>query len=275
MKKISVFLVLAILIFSSISFAQEEDVKGSQDHPLLSRIPNYYISDQANKDFDSYTSPYIDKDNVWEGKLTKTNYSAKEGTKEFSFLQIVRNYENAIKKLGGKILLSETNRLNAKIEKNEGITYVSVEAFNDGRNYTLIIVENKPMEDEVTIDAASLNKGISETGKIAIYGVYFDTGKSDIKPESKSTIVEIVKMLKQSSKLKLFVVGHTDIDGSLESNIKLSSDRAASVVKALIENGIQAARLKSSGVGPYCPVESNRTEGGKAKNRRVELVEMF
>jgi len=275
MKKISVFLVLAILIFSSISFAQEEDVKGSQDHPLLSRIPNYYISDQANKDFDSYTSPYIDKDNVWEGKLTKTNYSAKEGTKEFSFLQIVRNYENAIKKLGGKILLAETNRLNAKIEKNEGITYVSVEAFNDGRNYTLIIVENKPMEDEVTIDAASLNKGISETGKIAIYGVYFDTGKSDIKPESKSTIVEIVKMLKQSSKLKLFVVGHTDIDGSLESNIKLSSDRAASVVKALIENGIQAARLKSSGVGPYCPVESNRTEGGKAKNRRVELVEMF
>ncbi len=275
MKKISVLFVLAILFVSSISLAQEKDMKGSQDHPLLSRIPNYYISDQAKKDFDSYTSPYIDKDNVWEGKLTQTNYSAKEGTKELSFLQIVKNYENAIKKLGGKILLSETRILNAKIEKNKGVTYVSVEAFNDGRNYTLIIVENKPMEDEVTIDAASLSKGISETGKIAIYGIYFDTGKSDIKPESKPTIVEIVKMLKQNSKLKLFVVGHTDIDGSLESNMKLSSGRAASVVKALIENGIQASRLKSGGVGPYCPVESNHTEGGKAKNRRVELVEMF
>jgi OmpA-OmpF porin, OOP family len=275
MKKISVLFVLAILFFSSISLAQEKDMKGSQDHPLLSRIPNYYISDQAKKDFDSYTSPYIDKDNVWEGKLTQTNYSAKEGTKELSFLQIVKNYENAIKKLGGKILLSETRILNAKIEKNKGVTYVSVEAFNDGRNYTLIIVENKPMEDEVTIDAASLSKGISETGKIAIYGIYFDTGKSDIKPESKPTIVEIVKMLKQNPKLKLFVVGHTDIDGSLESNMKLSSSRAASVVKALIENGIQASRLRSGGVGPYCPVESNHTEGGKAKNRRVELVEMF
>jgi OmpA-OmpF porin, OOP family len=275
MKKISVLFVLAILFVSSISLAQEKDMKGSQDHPLLSRIPNYYISDQAKKDFDSYTSPYIDKDNVWEGKLTQTNYSAKEGTKELSFLQIVKNYENAIKKLGGKILLSETRILNAKIEKNKGVTYVSVEAFNDGRNYTLIIVENKPMEDEVTIDAASLSKGISETGKIAIYGIYFDTGKSDIKPESKPTIVEIVKMLKQNSKLKLFVVGHTDIDGSLESNMKLSSGRAASVVKALIENGIQPSRLKSGGVGPYCPVESNHTEGGKAKNRRVELVEMF
>jgi OOP family OmpA-OmpF porin len=275
MKKISVFLVLAIFIYPSLSFAQEKDKESSQDHPLLSRIPNYYISDQANKDFDSYTSSYIDKDNIWEGKLTQINYSAKEGTKSLSFVQIVRNYENAIKKLGGKILLSETRILHAKIEQNDGVTYVSVEAFNDGRNYTLIIVENKPMEDEVTINAASLNKDISETGKIAIYGIYFDTGKSDIKPESKPTIVEIEKMLKQNSKLKLFVVGHTDIDGSLESNMKLSSDRAASVVKALIENGIQASRLKSGGVGPYCPVENNHTEGGKAKNRRVELVEMF
>jgi OmpA-OmpF porin, OOP family len=275
MKSVSVFLVLAVLIFSSISLAQEKDKKGSKDHPLLSRIPNYYISDQTNKDFDSYTSPYIDKDNVWEGKLTQINYSAKEGTKELSFIQIVRNYENAIKKLGGIILLSETRILNAKIEKNEGVTYISVEAFNDGRDYTLIIVENKPMEDEITIDAASLNKGISETGKIAIYGIYFDTGKSNIKPESKPTIVEIDKMLKQNTKLKLFVIGHTDMDGSLESNMKLSSDRAASVVKALIENGIQASRLKSGGVGPYCPVESNHTEEGKAKNRRVELVEMF
>ncbi|MDP2829756.1 MAG: OmpA family protein [Sulfuricellaceae bacterium] len=275
MKKIPLFLVLSMLIFSSISFAQEKDAKGSKDHPLLSRIPSYYISDQANKDFDRYTSPYIDKDNVWEGRLTQTNYTAQEGTKELSFIQIVRNYENAIKKLNGKILLSESSRLNARIEKNKDVTYVSVEAFNEGRNYTLIIVESKMMENEVTIDAASLNKGISETGKIAVYGIYFDTGKSDIKPESKPTIAEIEKMLRQNPKLKLLVVGHTDIDGSLESNMKLSSDRAASVVKALIENKIQASRLKSGGVGPYCPVDSNRTEGGKAKNRRVELVEMF
>lgn len=275
MKKFTASLVFAILILTSVSFAQETDKEGSQDHPLLSRIPNYYISDQTIKDFDSYTSPYLDKDNVWEGKLTQINYSRKEGTKELSFIQIIRNYENSVKKLGGKILLSETRILNAKIEKNKGVTYISVEAFNDGRDYTLIIVENKPMEDEVTIDAAALNQGISETGKIAVYGIYFDSGKSVIKPESKSTIDEIVKMLKQNPKLKIFVVGHTDSDGSLESNVKLSSDRAAAVVKALTENGISATRLKSYGVGPCCPVESNHTEEGKAKNRRVELVEMF
>jgi outer membrane protein OmpA-like peptidoglycan-associated protein len=275
MKKFSSFLIFTILILTSISFAQETDKDGTQDHPLLSRIPNYYISDQIVKDFDVFTSPYIDKDNVWEGKFTQTNYSHIEGTKELSFIQIVRNYENSVKKLGGKTLLSDGRVYHGKIEKNKGVTYISAEAFNEGRDYTLIIVENKPMEDEVTIDAAALNQGISETGKVAVYGIYFDSGKSVIKPESKPTIDEIVKMLQQSPKLKIFIVGHTDSDGSVESNMKLSSDRAAAVVKALTENGISASRLKSSGVGPYCPVESNHTEEGKAKNRRVELVEML
>lgn len=274
MKKFSSFLIFTILILTSISFAQETDKDGTQDHPLLSRIPNYYISDQIVKDFDVFTSPYIDKDNVWEGKFTQTNYSHIEGTKELSFIQIVRNYENSVKKLGGKTLLSDGRVYHGKIEKNKGVTYISAEAFNEGRDYTLIIVENKPMEDEVTIDAAALNQGISETGKVAVYGIYFDSGKSVIKPESKPTIDEIVKMLQQSPKLKIFIVGHTDSDGSVESNMKLSSDRAAAVLKALTENGISASRLKSSGVGPYCPVESNHTEEGKAKNRRVELVEM-
>lgn len=212
---------------------------------------------------------------MWEGKATQTNYSLKERAKEFSFIQVVRNYENAVKKLDGKILYSDNRILNAKIEKNGGATYISVEVFNDGRDYTLLTVENKPMEDEVTINAEALNKGISETGKIAVYGIYFDTAKSTIKPESKPTIEEILKLLRQNSKLKLFVVGHTDTDGSVESNMKLSSDRAAAVVKLLVENGIQATRLKSSGVGPFSPVETNRTDAGKAKNRRVELVEMF
>lgn len=275
MKKFSSFLIFTILILTSISFAQETDKDGTQDHPLLSRIPNYYISDQIVKDFDVFTSPYIDKDNVWEGKFTQTNYSHIEGTKELSFIQIVRNYENSVKKLGGKTLLSDGRVYHGKIEKNKWVTYISAEAFNEGRDYTLIIVENKPMEDEVTIDAAALNQGISETGKVAVYGIYFDSGKSVIKPESKPTIDEIVKMLQQSPKLKIFIVGHTDSDGSVESNMKLSSDRAAAVVKALTENGISASRLKSSGVGPYCPVESNHTEEGKAKNRRVELVEMI
>ena len=275
MKIIAAAAGVLFLTLCSVSFAQEVDKEGAKDHPLLSRIPGYYICDQSNKDFDSYTSPYIETDNVWEGKMTKTDYTVKEGSKEFSFIQIVRNYENAVKKLKGKILLSDSRILNARIDKNGGVTYVSAEAFNEGRNYTLIIVEKKTMDDEVTIDAAALNRGIAEAGKIALYGIYFDTGKSVVKPESKQLLDEIVKFLKINFKMKLLVIGHTDIDGVIESNMKLSADRAAAVVKALIENGISATRLKSAGVGPYCPVGTNRTEEGKAQNRRVELVEMI
>lgn len=275
MKKITLFAGILLLIFAALAGAQESDPKGSKDHPLLSRIPGYMISEQANTDFDSYTSPYLEKENVWEGKETKTNYHAQEGTKEMSFIQIVRNYENAIKKLNGQILYADNRTLNAKIDKNGGITYVAVEVFNEGRDYTLLIVENKAMEDEVAINEAALNKGLSESGKIAVYGIFFDTGKSAIKPESKPTIDEILKLLNKNNTYKLYVVGHTDSDGTVEANMKLSSERAAAIVKALTAAGVQATRLKSAGVGPYSPVETNRTEAGKAKNRRVELVEML
>ena len=146
-------------------------------------------------------------------------------------------------------------------------------AFNDGRDYELVIVESKPMEKEVTVNADAFSASIASTGKAAVYGIYFDTGKSIVKPESDPTIGEIAKLLKQSPKLRLYVVGHTDNVGTLESNLKLSSDRAAAVVKALVGRGIDAARLKPAGVGPYSPDTSNKTEEGRAKNRRVELVE--
>ena len=273
MKRLFVLMVLV----AAASFAQaqeEKDVEGSQDHPLLSRIPGFYLSAYDVKDFDSFQSVYLAGDDArWEGKLTKISYSLKTGAKSVSMIQIVRNYENAIKKIGGKVLHTAERVLNAKVQKGKATTYVQVEAFNDGRDYELTIVESKPMEQEVTVNADALGQSIAATGKAAVYGIFFDTGKSAVKPESNPTLDEITKLLKQNPRLKLFVVGHTDNSGSLEMNLKLSSDRADAVVKALVGRGIDASRLKSSGVGPFCPEASNKTEEGKAKNRRVELVE--
>ena len=277
MRPKSWFVLLVILLFAVTSFAQEAevDVKGSKDYPLMSRLPGYFITEYTVNDFDSYTSPYIDKDNVWEGQLTKIVYTAKEvQEKKFSFVQIVRNYENAVKKLGGSILFTEENRMGARIDKDGAVLHVELEAFNDGRDYCLLFVENKEMKDEVVIDAAAMNKSIAQAGKIAIYGVHFDTGKAAIKPASEPTLAQIVALLQQNPSLKLSVVGHTDSAGQAAANMKLSADRAAAVVAALTGKGIAAARLTSAGVGPYCPVASNRTEDGKAQNRRVELVEM-
>jgi len=139
--------------------------------------------------------------------------------------------------------------------------------------YKLMIVERGIMKQEVVANAEIMGNDINATGHVSIYGIYFDTGKSEIKPESDAAISEIAKLIKNDGALKLYVVGHTDNVGSFDSNMKLSKDRAEAVVKALSgKHGIDAARLKPYGVASLSPVTSNGTEDGKAKNRRVELV---
>jgi OmpA-OmpF porin, OOP family len=266
---------LLVLFAAQTGFAQaEKDVKGSLDHPLFTRMPGYYISDYEVKDFDRYTSPYLSgQDENWEGKVTKLGYSIKAGASQASMLQIGRNYENALARIGARILVSEGRVIEGKIEKNGALIYVHVEAFNEGSEYSVVVVEKGTMKQDVLADAAALSASIAATGKAAVYGIYFDTDKAIVKPESTPALDEIVKLLKQNSGLALYVVGHTDNAGALEHNLKLSADRADAVVKALAGRGIAASRLKGAGVGPYCPIASNRTEDGKAKNRRVELVE--
>jgi outer membrane protein OmpA-like peptidoglycan-associated protein len=116
--------------------------------------------------------------------------------------------------------------------------------------------------------------GISTMGHFAVYGIYFDTDKAEIKPESEPALAEMTKLLKDNPSLNVFIVGHTDSTGTFEHNLTLSMDRASAVVNALVSgHGIAAARLKPYGVASLAPVASNATEDGKSKNRRVELVE--
>ena len=129
------------------------------------------------------------------------------------------------------------------------------------------------MKQAVSANAEIWAGSIRDTGKAAVYGIYFDSGKSDLKPESDAAIKEIAKLLKSDTALKLHVVGHTDNVGVLADNMKLSQSRANAVVQALVtKQGVAAARLTGSGVGPLAPVASNDGDGGRAKNRRVELV---
>jgi OOP family OmpA-OmpF porin len=251
----------------------EEDVQGSKDHPLITRMPDYYISYYTLSEFGAFDPTVVGGNDVhWEGKVYSITYEWKEGGRSISMLQIVRNYEAAIKRAGGKILGGDGRRVAAEIRKNGTLTGVYVEVFNDGRRYNLTIVETQTMKQDVVADENAMRNDLAETGKTIIEGIYFDTGSATIKPESELALVEMVKLFKGSPALKVYVIGHTDNVGGLESNLKLSSDRAASVVKTLTARGIAASRLKSAGVGPYSPVASNDTDEGKAKNRRVEFV---
>jgi outer membrane protein OmpA-like peptidoglycan-associated protein len=128
------------------------------------------------------------------------------------------------------------------------------------------------MEQVVELTPEAIGKGIAAEGKIAIYGILFDTDKAVIKPESEATLAAMTTYLRSNAALNVFIVGHTDMQGAMERNRALSRERAAAVVAALTQRGIAAARLAADGVGPLVPVASNADDKGRALNRRVEMV---
>jgi OmpA-OmpF porin, OOP family len=272
LRGIALALVLAILGTSPAR--GQADVAGSKDHPLVSRMPGYYIDSYEAKDFDSFDPTVIGGPEVhWEGKKYTISYSQKEGAPAVSMLQVIRNYERALKSAGARVLGGDDRRTATELRKGGAMTGVYVEAFNGGSNYVVTIIETQAMTQEVTVDAAAMGRDLASSGKAVIYGIHFDTGSAVIKDDSEPTLAEMVKLLKATPTLKVHIVGHTDNVGLLAANLKLSAARGAALVKALAGRGIAAARLKSAGVGPYCPVASNAAEAGRKLNRRVELVE--
>ncbi len=255
---------------------------------------------------------------VMEGILRRQWCQAPEGR---SPLEVIRNYESAIRERGGQILYTtrdpgaveiddmkladyfKTNRqdrglatrvfsythfpgemsefLTGKITTPESEVYLLIASgighwAANQENLTffeLATVAVEPMElGMVTIDA--LRRGIAEKGRLAIYNIYFDTGQSTVKEESSEALSTVAEFLKQFSQNKYLVVGHTDNVGSYEMNLELSTARARAVVEKLVnEYDVNAEQLKPVGVGPASPVLSNSTEEGKARNRRVEIVE--
>ncbi|MUI11261.1 DUF4892 domain-containing protein [Massilia dura] len=154
--------------------------------------------------------------------------------------------------------------------------YVVPPARGDFGGVFLQVVEGKPMETgkvAATLNAGDMARSIAAEGKVAVYGVHFDTGKTAVKPESKEALAEMAKLLQQDRNLKVHIVGHTDNQGSPAHNMDLSQKRAESVARTLAADyGIDAKRLGAKGVGSYAPVASNDAEPGREKNRRVELV---
>lgn len=142
-------------------------------------------------------------------------------------------------------------------------------------DYFLQVIEAQAMQtDQVKVVMAdSLGRGLTADGKIALYGIFFDTAKADVKPESKPQLDEMAKLLLQTPKLQVIIVGHTDNQGGVDANLALSLRRAQAVAAALTKNyKVDASRLSARGVANFSPVASNDADAGRAKNRRVELV---
>lgn len=277
MKTRTTFLIAVIFAFLAIpvmAAGPEPDKAGCKDPALFpNRMPGYFIQACETKPYDFYEFLTIKppKKRV-EGEVTFTTYAVQTGATERSALEVVRNYENAFKKIGGKVeTINPTWWVNGTVMIN-GQT-VWAEAQKGNGKIWIHTVRVKDMEQTIVADAAAFSKDLKAMGHVAIGGIYFDTASAMLKPESSAAIQEIAKMLKGDPSLKVFIVGHTDTVGNVDSNLKLSRERAESVIQALVtQHGIPAARLRSFGNGPFAPVASNATDDGKALNRRVELV---
>jgi len=266
--------VLLALLCPAAALAAPGDKPGCTDHPLFpTRMPEYRITDCRARDYDAFTFFRLKLPlRSEEGKLTTLFYQAPP-QKGAAALAIVRNYENAITKIGGTIVdIDPSHFLYGKLVQDGREIWVQAVA-GPGGNINLTVIEKKPMAQHIVADAAAFSNDLKVSGHVAVYGIYFDSAKAVLKPESTPALQEVAKLLAADPALKLWVVGHTDAVGAIDANMKLAQARAEAVVAALTTaHGIAPERLKGYGVGPLAPVASNASEDGRAKNRRVELV---
>ncbi len=281
MKSKFCVLIVACLMAAATAQVQAQDEESEyKDTPWFSGMPNYMIYSAEDIEFDSYNFFTGKNCSTIEGRKFKRAYYLKEDATKSSVIQIMRNYANAIRSNGGTVIYEGAPQ-DAGCAENNGLNMVVGKAVKDGNelwvevvslggdDYYLTVVLKELMKQDVT--ASDMFDAINRDGHIALY-INFDTGKSNIRDESKPIIQQIVQMLKENPDLKIGVEGHTDNVGTPASNKTLSEARANSVVSAITAQGISADRLSPVGYGQDKPVADNSTEEGRAQNRRVELV---
>lgn len=280
-RNIQQWLLMLVIACSGLVQAGD-DVGGSKDHPMLQRYPQSFITDYS-KQFNAVELAVGKKTNgdadrqSKEGNLTSIRYFYDQANQP-SPLQLLRNYQNAIKGINGKVVYERLPRdgdggettLQVNVDGKEVWIQIIPEIYSaPTQSYLLNVLEIEGMQQVVSANA--MLDELNKTGMVTLY-INFDTGKSELKADGKAVVKEIVAMLKLSPALKIEVGGHTDNVGQAAANKTLSQARAQTVMKAIVAGGIAANRLTAAGYGQEYPIGDNRTEAGKAKNRRVELV---
>ena len=298
--------VAAALLFATPNPAAFAAKAVHTDHPLVTPYSGSSIHSKDVKAFDAYrvfmgwdAATKGHKTQTLEGRVTKLLYTNPANR---SVLELYRNYESALKQGGAEVLYAcdqaakecvdgyvgatlrqqfgihgignKTGRLMfAKVEQDAQTAYLVLAV---GEKYTDVhVVEMKKMQTAMAaLNLEVLTSDLDKQGHVVVEGIFFDTDKTELKPESNPALEEVARLLQQRPQLGLYVVGHTDAQGSLAHNMSLSEGRAQAVVQRLVNaHGIAAQRLEGRGVGPLAPVASNAQEAGRAKNRRVVLVQ--
>lgn len=260
---------LAVIIVMAPLTSNAQDIKGSADHPLFpTRMPGYSIAAYQARDFSVHR--FVgDPPKEVEGKYTAISYYRDGATPHPGGLATRRSYENAIKAVGGEVIFTRGYYSVMRGTWQGREVWAEIRASDTGRYYFLTIIEKEPMVQVIT--ASQMGTALDRDGFIAL-DIQFDFASSSIKPGSRPAIAEIAALLKARPDLRVGVEGHTDDVGDAQSNMALSLERARAVVAALVAAGVPESRLVAAGFGEERPIADNRTEEGRARNRRVEMV---
>jgi outer membrane protein OmpA-like peptidoglycan-associated protein len=227
-----------------------------------------------SKDFSSVEMPRTkaERGHQVEGELESTVYRCPSGK---SPLELGRNTEAALKNAGFNILYTDVYVGGARFSMTaqKGGQWVKLYVVSDA--YELTAVKEKQMEQVMTANADGWAQQINQSGRVSVYGINFDTGKSTIRPDSEPALNEVVKLLQANPAWAMVVAGHTDNVGAQAANLTLSRDRAQSVIAWLSGHGIAGARLVPAGFGDTRPIADNQDDAGRQKNRRVDLVKLY
>ena len=275
-----------------------QDVEGSADHPLIGRFEGSRILAYETREFDEVAvAQAAGTVDTVEGRVTRLSYGYPPET---SLVHISRNFEQALEAEGFEIRLScdedDCGGINYDVEQfgnsgawasrfdyryvmgtrtsAEGVVHATLFAsINNNNAFSVVTVTEEEAMTFRMIDAAAMQAEVSETGRVALYGIQFDTDEATIRPESEPTLAEMAAFLSANPDLQVVIVGHTDNQGSMEYNLALSARRAEAVRNALASvHGIAADRMAHAGAGFLAPVAPNTTEQGRALNRRVEII---
>jgi len=237
----SIVAVLVLLTALAAPVAAQEDEEGCKDHPMFSRMPNFYIVGCEDQEFSTFEFELADGYKTVEGRLWKLDFWIKEDAKTPGPLQIGRNYWNSMASKGANRLVENFDAGGGTLlatmpgPGGSGTIWLQVYVANSGSAYSLHVVQEAAMRQDVEFTAKELADALATTGSVTLNNILFDTGKATIKAESEAPLTTVVELLKGDPALALEVQGHTDSTGTKDGNVKLSKDRAESVKAYLVE----------------------------------------
>ena len=270
----TILIVICSLFITGTVFAKEN----SLEHPVIKPMPGYKIIERiSQKDpFGSLSVKIKENRKITrkkvDGQYWRLSYN-KADKSRVSAGEIIGNYNSAILEKGGKITFSSKNDLHFSVPRKDGGTSFATlhVAFS---HYEIKIVDEKSLKTVLSFGAEELKKALDTHGHIAVYGINFRVNSDSLQVGAAKILEEFARLMSIYPNLKIEIQGHTDNTGAAAHNLKLSNRRAQTVQKYILLYGIDQSRMKAKGYGMTKPVETNDTEEGRAKNRRVELVKI-